>query len=281
MIGSTIRTLAAALAALALAIPAYSDSGSGAATTATHFTPENAASYSKQIERSLAANNARLAIVFRAGRSRDKLPEGIAYTHGSFWVYQTLQLTDGSQMQGYVSHNLYHGDGETLPRTQSYLTTDFPYEFINAAAEEDVAIIIPTPEMQRRIMTMMTNGDYEAMHDPDYSLIASPYNDLYQNCTEFLLDVTAAAAWETTDYAQIKANLTAHFNASRVKTGPLQRMFGPIADERLKTRDHRGKPIQTATYASLSTFMFDNDLATQTYVLSPDAPAKVQVASVD
>ncbi len=272
-----IRAATVALAIAALAIPAHGDSGSSA-TTAAQFTPEEAASYSKQIERSLADQSARVAIVFRAGRARDKLPDGIAYTHGSFWVYQAMQLGDGSQMQGYVSHNLYHGDGETLPRSQSHLVTDFPYEFISAAVEEDVAIIIPTPEMQRRIMTMMSNGSYEAMHDPDYSLIASPYNDLYQNCTEFMLDVVASAAWETTDYAQIKANLSAHFSASRVKTGLLARMFGPATDERLKTRDHRGKPIRTATYASLAKFMLDNGLATQTYTLTP---AQLQIASVN
>jgi hypothetical protein len=116
------------------------------------------------------------------------------------------------------------------------------------------------------------------VHDPDYSLIASPFDDRYQNCNEFMLDVLAAAVWETTDYAQIKANLRAHFEASRVKTGPLARMFGPMVDRRLKLGDHRGKPIQTVTYASLAKFMMDHGYADETFKITPTTVGALQVA---
>ena len=130
-------------------------------------------------------------------------------------------------------------------------------------------MIVPTPEVQRRILTMMQDGRYESLHDPDYSLIASPFDDRYQNCNEFLLDVIASAVWETTDYPQLKANLAAHFQAHELSVGPLSRLFGPLVDERLKTRDHRGKAIQTVTYAALARFMLAHGYADAAYTVTP------------
>lgn len=276
-----LKTLISGLALAGLAIttiaPALADSGSGRSPASAYFTPEEAADYSKDIERRLASDGTRVAIVFRAGRSRDKLPDGIDYTHGAFWVYQPIHRSNGSRMNGYVVWNLYHGDGETLARTQSELVQDFPFDFISAAKTEDIAVIIPTPAMQKRIMTMMADGRYEAVHDPDYSVIASPFDDKYQNCTEFLLDVMAAAVWETTDYQQLKLNLSAHFEASKVKTGPLARLFGPLVDDQIKLGDHRGKPIRTVSYVSLARFMLDNGYADQTFKVTPNAVSGTQL----
>jgi len=257
-------------ASLALLAPiGAADSGSSKTVFSQRYTPEEAAAFSKTIEKTLGEKGARVAIVFRTGRTRDKLPDGIDYTHGGFWVYQAIQTDNGDLLRGYVGHNLFHGDGESLPKTQSYLETDFPYEFVGASAVDDLAVIIPTPELQRRILTMMADGRYQALHDPNYSLIASPFDDRYQNCNEFLLDVIAGALWETTDYAQIKANLNAHFQADRLKAGLFGRLFGPMADERLKLADHRGKPIYTVTYAALADFMLDHGYASETFKIEP------------
>jgi len=279
-----LRPLAAGLSLLAIcAAPtlpaAQADSGSGSIVS-THFTPEQVADYSKDIERLLATKQARVAIVFRAGIERSDLPEGISYTHGSFWVYQPIQRADGTTMNGYVSHNLYHGDGETAPKSRSHLEEDFPFDFVSGSKVDDVAIIIPTPEMQRRILTMMTDGRYAQMHVPNYSLIANPFSDGYQNCTEFILDTVAAAVWDTTDMAQIKANLRANFRATKVKTGLLARTFGPLVDDRLQTKDHARGHIETATYQTLADFMLKNGLADETLVVTPDSLKAKQFASL-
>ena len=278
-----LKTLATSLAfaglGMAMSPVAGAESGSGEATVSKRFSPEAAADFSKEIEKVLAAKSARVAIVFRTGSKRDKLPDGIEYTHGAFWVYQPIQRADGSIMRGYVAWNLFHGDGESRPKTQSYLATDFPFEFVGASAVDDLAVIIPTPEIQRRVLTMMANGDYDKLHDRDYSLIASPYDDQFQNCNEFMLDVIASAVWETTDYYQLKTNLSAHFEATRVKTGLLKRAFGPMADDRLKLGDHRGKPIRTVTYASLSNFMMTHGYADETFRVTPETVGAAQIAA--
>jgi hypothetical protein len=121
--------LAAAFACLA-ATPALAapprpvpDSGfSGHAAQARYTGPE-AAAFAKQIEHDLAAKGARVAIVFRTGRPRDKLPEGIAYTHGAFWVYTDITGADGNIYKVTspttsirVTANPCHGTGHTSPR---------------------------------------------------------------------------------------------------------------------------------------------------------------------
>ena len=232
-----------------------------------HFTPVEAAAFSKTIEKDLGAKGARVAIVFRSGRTRDHMPEGIAYTHGGFWVYRDVATSDGGHIAGYAVYNLYAGDGKQWPVTQSRLIQDWPIDFIQASAVDDVAVIVPSPEMQRRIIAVIDSPTYARLHNPDYALVSNPFSPKYQNCTAFVLDVLAAAAWQTDDPAQILADLRAHFRPTTVKAGGLLRLFGPIADARLRTDDQRG-PVVTAEYASMATFMRDNGLLQETYSLT-------------
>jgi len=69
--------LACAAAIAGAAAPAAAQDSS-ARSVAAHFTAPEAAAFSKQIERDLAAHGARLAMVFRTGRPRADLPDGIA-----------------------------------------------------------------------------------------------------------------------------------------------------------------------------------------------------------
>jgi hypothetical protein len=239
---------------------------SGAKAKAWRAAALNAA-FAKQIERDLATHQARVAIVFRSGRPRSKLPEGISYTHGAFWVYSEVKGADGKAYKGYAVFNLYQGDGKSLPITRSYLHQDFPIDFISGSAEEDVAIIIPTPEMQRRLMATIASPTYGKMHVPDYSLVSSPFDPSRQNCTEFVLDVIAASAWQTDSYSQVKANLTAHFQPTPVRTGVFTRVFGPMVDPRLNLDDQTGD-IRTATYESISAFMAGNRLSDTSYTVT-------------
>jgi hypothetical protein len=242
------------------------DSGFSAQSPGAYLTGAEAALFAKQIERDLASKGARVGIVFRTGRARKDLPEGIAYTHGAFWVYTPITLDDGRTVNGYAVYNLYHGDGSSLPKDQSYLHQDWPVDFVAGTAVDDVAVIVPTPEMQRRILGVMDSSAYRALHRPAYSLVSNPLDIRYQNCNEFMLDVIAAAAWETTDIPQIKANLKAHYTPTRVRTGLVERLLGPMADNRLKTDDQSGR-IVTATYESMAAFMKDKALLKETYTL--------------
>lgn len=259
--------LAGVLAAAAPEARAQSDFSSSAAQAAGHFSAAQAATFSKQIEEDLADKGARVAMVFRTGRPRKALPPGINYTHGAFWVYRDIKTADGKELHGYAVYNLYSGDNSDLPRDRSILSQDFPYEFTQGSAVDDVGVIIPSPEMQRRMLAVIDSPTYEALHNPSYSLIANPLSDQHQNCVSLMLDVLAAAAWETADRAQIRANLRANFRPTPVRANLFQRMFGPIADPRLKTDDQSGRLV-TATYESVRDFMSENRLLATAYSIT-------------
>ena len=259
------RALLLGLAALPAAARAQ-DSGSTAGP-APHFSAAEAAAFAKQIERDLGARGARLAIIFRAGKPRKDLRDGIQYTHGAFWVYGDIRGGDGRTYKGYASYNLYQGDGKSLPRDESYLAQDFPVDFVSASQADDVGIIIPTPEMQRRIAAVIASPGYARLHVASYSLVSNPFDARHQNCTEFLLDVIAAAAWDTRDYAQIKADLKAWFKPTVIHANALERLFGPMIDSRLKMDDQPGDDIVTVDYGSIRDFMKQYGLLDTAYVL--------------
>jgi hypothetical protein len=259
-----IHALLAAAALSAAAAPAYAQDSS-ARVIAPHFTAEQAASFSKQVERDLASKGARVAMVFRAGRMRDQLPEGIAYTHGAFWVYRDIKTADGGTVKGYAVYNLYAGDGQGWSKIESRLVQDFPLDFTRGSTVDDMAVIIPSPEMQRRILAVIDSPTYQKVHNPEYSLVANPWARKYQNCNNFMLNVIGAAIWQTDDPQRITTNLKAHYKPTIVKTNAVIRLFGPIADQRLRTDDQDGT-VRTATYESMAVFMRENNMLQDAYV---------------
>lgn len=271
-LAATTAALALSVGALAAAPPARAQDSSAAAAAA-HLAPAQAAAFGKQIERELAARGARVAVVFRAGRPREQMPEGFAYTHGALWVHRTVAAPDGRRLPGYAVYNLYHGDGVSLPKSTSRLVQDWPTDFAAGAQADDVGVIVPTPEMQRRLLAVLDSPAYAALHNPRYSLVAHPWAGRYQNCNTFLLSAIAAAAWETADPRQIHANLKAHFRPSPVKTNLLVRVFAPMVDDRLATDDQDG-PIVTASWESIAPFMATHGLAADSFVLRRSVPAR-------
>ena len=266
------RALALAVVALTLIVPilpapVQAQDSVSTSGVLTHFTPAEVARFSKQIEGDLAGRGARVAIVFRAGRAREALPKGIAYTHGAFWVYRDVKTAEGKVEHGYAVYNLYAGDGKAWPTTVSRLVQDFPYDFTSGSTVDDVAVIVPSPEVQRRLLAVIDSPTYAALHNPAYSTIANPLSPKYQNCNGFMLDVIASAVWDTTDRDQIRADLRAHYTPTKIQTGPVLRLLAPLADARLRTDDHSG-PLRTATYESIAAFMRDNGLLSDAYSLT-------------
>ncbi|MDQ0463795.1 hypothetical protein QO010_001566 [Caulobacter ginsengisoli] len=256
------RSLLLALAALPAAEPALAQDSS-AAGSAKHLTPPQAAAFGKALEKDLATRGGRVAMVFRSGRARRSMPEGLSYTHGAFWVYRDIK-TDGGQLKGYAVYNLYQGDGKALPKDRSSLVQDWPTNFMQGSVEDDVAVILPTPEMQRRLLAVIDSPTYAAMHIPSYGLVANPFESRHQNCNTFVLDIVACAAWQTNDPDQVRVNLRKWFKPSVIKVDPLTRLIGPMLDGRLAVDDQDG-PIVTAAYESIAPFMADNALSATSY----------------
>ena len=249
---------------LGLLLPAFAGAGSSEASKPV-LPLEEVAKFTDGLERDLAARGAQVAIVARVGRDRAQLPDGIDYTHVAYWVYSKIERADGTSYFGYQAYNLYQTADDL---TRSTLVQDSPVDFFAGAYALDAGIVIPDPRVQRKLLNVIASPTYSALHNSRYSVLANPRTRDFQNCTEHTLDVLMASLYDTDNLAQIKANITAHFDAQPIRIGGFKRLLAPAASAALTTSDH-GATIKTATFGSIARFMSEHDLSVQIYQYTP------------
>ena len=245
-------------------------SAGSTAKAEAHFSPEQITGFAKQVEKYAAAQGARVFIIGRIGRPAEELPTGVTFTHTAIAIYSSISLPDGKTAKGYAIHNLYQND-KKLDRSD--LVVDYPVDFFWGAYQLRAGIIIPTPELQQRLLHAYASGADKTVHRPDYSLLANPFNDHFQNCTEYTLDVINAAIYQTTDYQQLKANTKAHFKAQPIKINGLKLLLGSVLMEDVKIQDHSGKVV-TATFDTISAYLAENSLLERALILEQDGSVK-------
>ncbi len=217
---------------------------------------EDVVRLAKKVEHTAAENGARVFLVARVGRPPEELPQGVEYTHVSFGVYSSITTADNRVVPGYSVYNLYQ---RSEAPAKSDLVVDYPVDFLAPAHVLKAGVLIPTPELQQRLLDVISSGDWKLMHNPEYSALANPYNGRYQNCTEFVLDVINAAIYRTTDAAQLKANTRAHFKAQTIRINPFKLFFASLFKPDIRLGDQSG-PIQTVTFRSIADYLGANGL---------------------
>jgi hypothetical protein len=230
------------------------------------FPAEQITTFAKSVERYAAQRGARAFIIGRVGRPEDSLPEGIHFTHTAVAIYSSIALEDGSTRKGYAVHNLYQ---KTDAVNESELITDYPTDFFWSAKALKAGIIIPSADLQRRLISLYAEGKAQAVHVPSYSAIANPFTSRYQNCTEYTLDVINAAIYKTQDKAKLKANAQAHFTPVVIQESPIKILLGSMLMKDIARDDHSG-PVATATFSSIARYLNDNGLLKQASILMAD-----------
>ncbi|MBB6251828.1 DUF2145 domain-containing protein [Nitrospirillum iridis] len=236
------------------------------ATDESHFRPAELATFAKKVERELAATGVRVAIVGRVGVPLDQVPEGFHYSHVGFAIYSQIKTKSGDTIPGYAMYNLYQDDKHP---DVSNLVQDYPLDFFSGIQSLDAGVIIPSDELQSRILGIITSPTYAALHDPHYSIIANPYNLGRQNCTEFVLDVLMAAIYRTDNIAQIKAAENAYFRAQPVTVSPFKLLVGSMFMPGVSTSDQTEAPV-TATFERISDFLRKYDAGSQEFTVLSD-----------
>lgn len=198
--------------------------------------------FAQQVGAALDASGARLVLLARMGRPLAEMPEGMRFTH--------VGLAERSAT-GYVIHNLYQYDDRP---DRSRLEDDVPVAFFSEVAELEAGILIPSSELQQRLLAVIHSPTYAALHDPRYSLIANPYNLGRQNCTEFILDVIHAALYRTDDIQRIKALTQAHFVAEPVRVNPIKLLLAGLFRREVALIDQPG-PVVTATFERIAAYL--------------------------
>ena len=210
--------------------------------------------YGQQIIAHLNETGADLVIVSRSGQPRQRLPDGISYTHSAFWI---------KNGESYDVYNLYHGEDNRLV---SSLVTDKAADFLKLTREHDVGILLPKPDIQAKLIAHIQSENYARVHQENYSLISNPFDGRYQNCNEFMLDVLAAFTWQEYDRETIKARLKKQIAPTEIKAGFIRRHIAPFVDERLIMADH-GKQIFTTTRLDLKEFLQAENMLDRAYIL--------------
>jgi hypothetical protein len=254
-------------------IPVYAanfSSNAGTGSGPVHFKAEQIIGFAKQVERALAAKGARVAIIGRIGRPPSEMPEGMGFTHAAFAVFSDITTSDGRRLSGYAMFNEYQNNDH--PDT-SALVQDYPVDFFAGVAELKAGVIIPSAELQRRLLEVIASPTYKALHEPHYSAIANPYTLGRQNCTEFVLDVVNAAIYQTDDIRVIKANENAFFVAQPVNVNPLKLMLGSMFSSEVSLSDQPGPPV-TATFERIADYIKKYDEGSQVFEIVPLANDK-------
>lgn len=241
-------------------------SASSMAGEQAHFLPEQIIKFAKKVEKTMAAKGARVAILARMGRPRAELPEGMHFTHVAFAVYSEITTGDHRSFPGYAIYNLYQRNNEP---NVSDLVQDFPVDFFGGVAELEAGIIIPSAELQKRLLDVISSPTYAQLHDQHYSVIANPYSLGRQNCTEFVLDVTNSALYQSSDIKKIKAIEIANFDAQKVNVGPLKLMLGAMFTKEVSTSDHNGAPV-TATFETIGDYLKRYDAGSDVMTVLPE-----------
>lgn len=243
----------------------FSSSSSQAAEVA-HFRPDEIISFSKKVERSLGASGARVAIIARMGRPPSELPEGMHFTHVAFAIYSEITTAEGEKLMGYAIQNLYQEDERP---DVSKLVQDFPVDFFAGVSQLEAGLIIPSAELQARLLKVIGSPTYKNLHDPHYSVIANPFTLGRQNCTEFVLDVVNAAIYQTSDINIIKSNEKAYFKPQPVNVSPFKLLLGSLFTAGVSTSDHPG-PIVTATFERMGDYLKKYDEGSSVQIVLAD-----------
>ena len=257
------RIICVVLTVLLIPAPVFAGSAAGGAP---QFKAEQLVALSKKLEREIAARRARVAIISRVGRPPGDLPDGIEFTHVAFAVYSKITLNDGRTVPGYAMYNLYQSDERP---NSSFLRQDYPLDYYAAVQRLKAGIIIPKPELQKRLLKVIFSDTYRELHNPRYSAVSNPFNRKYQNCTEFVLDVINAAIYETGDHRQIKANIEAYFEPQPLAVSPFKLFLGSIFVPDITISDHPG-PVATATFWSIARYMQGHGIADEVLTVSVD-----------
>lgn len=239
---------------------------SSAQTVNPNLSAQQVRDFSKKVENYLASKGARVALISRVGRDQKKLPEGLQYTHTGIAVYSQIQVDENTVVPGYKVYNLYQ---KPAALNRSELVTDLPYDFYLAGFSLKSAIIIPKLSVQKKLYDVIHSPAYEKLHNLEYSLIANPYNNRYQNCNEFIMNLIFAALYNTSDMQTIKNLQKQYFTQPYVVPySGLSIMLGAFFSKEVQANDHATSKYKTTSFGSIQNFFQQYDLLQTTHQFS-------------
>lgn len=246
-----------------LSLPVYAGSTQ---STESKYTASQVDRFSKDVEKFAANKGARAFLIARVGRPVKELPEGINFTHTAIALYSTITLDSGEKVKGYAIHNLYQKEGEP---NKSELVIDYPVDFFWGVDSLKAGIIIPSEALQMRVIDVIAKGKDKKLHNEEYSVIANPFNNKFQNCTEHTLNLLNAGIYNSDDIIELKSHSAQHFSPHKIDVNPVKLLLGNWFVDDVSLNDHTGD-IYTTTFTSLGEYLKTNELVNTAVVLNSD-----------
>ena len=140
----------------------------------------------------------------------------------------------------------------------------------------ETLILIPKPELQSKLRTILENGKAKALHDSHYNMLAYPFSVRYQNSNQWALEVLAAAMAQginINNRQQAQAWLTsADYHPDVLHIDTLTRLGARMFRANVSFDDHpfdrrMSGLIDTVTVESIVRFMEGRDSTTDKIVL--------------
>lgn len=217
----------------------------------------------KQVESSLTEHRVQVAIIARAGSRLDALPEGLHFTHVGFAMAVNGAPNREIAGNSYITYNLYQRDDQP---SLSALEHDSLSGFFSKIAVLEAGVIIPSPELQRRLLALIRSPTYQMLHQTRYSLIASPYATDRQNCTGFVLDVTVAALHQTNAIAQIKSIERNSFKPQQIKLSRFKLLLAALFSSDVSLEDYPN--AETTTFETIASYLKIQDPGSVSYTVA-------------
>ncbi|CAN5708872.1 DUF2145 domain-containing protein [soil metagenome] len=141
----------------------------------------------------------------------------------------------------------------------------------------ETMILIPTPELQKKLRSSMASGQARQLHQKRYNMLAFAYSTLYQNTNQWVLEVLAAAQASEVNISQrtqAQAWLKlADYQAETLHIPTLTRLGARMFRANVSFDDHpmdrrMAGLIDTVTVESISRFLQTRDPKIRKIVLS-------------
>ncbi len=191
---------------------------------------QNAMQMAHKTRQALEASGAQVAILGRVGSNLAE--HGLRYSHG-----------------GYVLRDHPAGRGTVVPllNTCADQRSDiFDEGLVNFFLDDlyafEAAVIVPSKPLQERLARALSGPLPRALHNPEYNMIANPFNTRYQNSNQWMLEILATAlAPEHSTVARAQAQavlMQRRFTADPIRIGTLQRLGASITRANVRFDDH-------------------------------------------
>ncbi len=196
----------------------------------------------------MIAEHANIAIIGRQGNKLTKRFDATGLAHAGFVLHQ-----DQGQEPEWVTLNLF-ADPATKKRTQDIWQAsieDFYYG--QTGYGEDTLILIPSPELQKKLLQGFRAGNYRQLWFTDqYNLIAYPYTLKTLNCTKWLLMNLYAADSDVYKPEMVLKRMQQHFQEQVIRPDFLTRIAMRFMTN-VRLDEHKSaREIHTVTVQSLT-----------------------------